>query len=133
MAFYLCGKEKLWDNLKCVRKSVIRCALYRSVEVAALSLVGKILSEYWNNRTLLMRLKNPVQLVAPPSCQKLINEFLLFEYSWLYISVKRRSSEIIWGVLERTLFDVHCAGVLRLQLFYWARKSSLNIKTIEFC
>ena len=133
MASYLCEKEKLWDNLKCVRKSVIRCALCRSVEVVALSLVGKILSEYWNNRTLLMRLKNPVQLVAPPSCQKRINEFLLFEYSWLYISVKRRSSGIISSALERAWLYVHCAGVLRLQLFYWARNSSLNIETIELC
>ena len=46
MAFYLCEKEKFLDNLMCVGKSVIRCALCRSVEVAALLLVEKILSEY---------------------------------------------------------------------------------------
>ena len=46
MASYLCEKEKVCDNLMCVRKSVIRCALCRSVEVAALLLAEKILSEY---------------------------------------------------------------------------------------
>ena len=46
MALYLCEKEEFWDNSKCVRKSVIRCALCRSVEVAALSMAEKILSEY---------------------------------------------------------------------------------------
>ena len=49
MALYLCEKEEFCDNLKCVRKSVIRCASCKSVEVAALSLAEKVLSEYWNN------------------------------------------------------------------------------------
>ena len=46
MASYLCEKEKVCDNLMCVRKSVIRCALCSSVEVAALLLAEKILSAY---------------------------------------------------------------------------------------
>ena len=46
MALYLCGKEESCDNSMCVRKNVIRCALCRSVEVTALLLVEKILSEY---------------------------------------------------------------------------------------
>ena len=62
MAFYLCEMEKFWDNLECVRKSVIRCALCRSVEFPALKLAEKILSEYWNNRILLMRLKTQFNL-----------------------------------------------------------------------
>ena len=41
MTFYLCEKEEFWDNSKCVRKSVITCALCRSVEVVALSLAEK--------------------------------------------------------------------------------------------
>ena len=54
MAPYLCEKEKVWDNLIRFRKSVIRRALWSSVEVAALLLAEKILSEYCNNRILLM-------------------------------------------------------------------------------
>ena len=46
MALYLCEKEEYWDNLEGFRKSVIRCACCRSVEVAALSLAEKILTEY---------------------------------------------------------------------------------------
>ena len=46
MASYLCEKEEFWDNLRRGRKNVIRCALCRSVEVAALLLAEKILSEY---------------------------------------------------------------------------------------
>ena len=57
MALYLCEKEESCDNSMCVRKNVIRCALCRSVEVAALSLVEKILSEYLNNRILLIGFK----------------------------------------------------------------------------
>ena len=78
MAFYLCEKEKFGDNLKCARKSVIRCALCRSVEVEALSLAEKILSAYWNNRILLISFKTLVLLVVLPINKKLINKFLLF-------------------------------------------------------
>ena len=46
MALYLCEKEESCDNSMCVRKSVIRCALCRSVEVAALLLAEKLLTEY---------------------------------------------------------------------------------------
>ena len=57
MALCLCENEEFWDNSKCPRKSVIRCALCRSVEVPALSLAEKFLSEYCNNRILLISFK----------------------------------------------------------------------------
>ena len=62
MALYLCEKEEFWDNLRRGRKNVIRYALCRSVEVAALSLAEKILSEYWNNSTFLMSFKTQFNL-----------------------------------------------------------------------
>ena len=112
--------------------------IYRALERVWLDVhlagVSRLQLSHWPRKSSLVNeLENLVLLVVLPSYQKLINEFLLFQYSWLYVSVKMRSSGIIQSVLERAWLDVHCAGVSRFQLFHWLRNSFLNIVTIEFC
>ena len=56
--------------------------------------------------------ENLVLLVVLPSYQKLINEFILFQCSWHYIFVKRRSFEDnLKGVRKSVIRRVSCKSV----------------------
>ena len=92
MRLYLCEKEEFLDILWLDKKSLISCVLCTSVKVTALFLAEKILSEYWNNRSLLMSLKTWFCQGSFQPAKKLINQFLLFQYSSVYISAKKRNS-----------------------------------------
>ena len=52
MRLFLCEKEEFLDILWLDKKGLISCVLCISVKVTALLLAEKILSEYWNDRTL---------------------------------------------------------------------------------
>ena len=93
----------------------------------------KIPSVYWNNRILLMSLKTRFCSSFFQVAKKLINQFLLFQYSCLYISAKNMYSWTFYTLLERAWSAVYCVQVWKLQVFHGPRKSPLNIETIEFC
>ena len=133
MPLYLCEKEEFLNNLYLVRKSVISCVLCASVKVTGLSWTEKIPFEYWNNRILLISLKTRFCSWFFQVAKKLINQFLLFQYSCLYIFAKNRYFLILYISLERAWSAVYCVQVWKLQVFRELRKSPLNIETIEFC
>ena len=62
---------------------------------------------------------------------KLINQFLLFQYSWFNISVKKGICETILSALERVRMREYFVQVSKLELLQKRRKSPLNIQTIE--
>ena len=92
MRLFLCEKEEFLDNLRLDKKSMISCVLYTSVKVTALFLAEKILSEYWDNRSLLMSLRTRFFQGSFQPAKKFINQFLLFQYSSVYFSAKKRNS-----------------------------------------
>ena len=92
MRLFLCEKEEFLDILWLDKKSMISCVLYTSVKVTALFLAEKILSEYWNNRSLLMSLRTRFFQGFFQPAKKFINQFLLFQYSSVYIPAKKRNS-----------------------------------------
>ena len=61
---------------------------------------------------------------------KLINQFLLFQYSWFNISVK---TQTILSALERVRMREYFVQVSKLELLQKRRKSPMNIQTIEIC
>ena len=131
---YISAKKYVFlDILYLVRKSVISCVLCASVKVTGLSWAEKIPSEYWNNRILLMSLKTRFCSWFFQVAKKLINQFLLFQYSCLYISAKNRYASTFYTSLERAWLAVYCVQVWKLQVFHGPRQSPLNIETIEFC
>ena len=65
--------------------------------------------------------------------KRLVNQFLLFKYSCVYISVTKRNSEKIFNFVEGAWLALACVQVSKLQSFHGARKSPLNIEKIEFC
>ena len=126
-------KKKFWDNVIRFRKSVIRRALCSSVEVAALLLAEKILSEYCNNRILWMSLKTWFCSLFFLVTKSSLTNLYCFNVHGIISLWKGGVLKIIYRALERAWLDVYLARVSRLQLFRWPRKSSLNIETIEFC
>ena len=92
MRLFLCEKEEFLDILWLDKKSMISCVLYTSVKVRALFLAEKILSEYWNNRSLLMSLRTRFFQGSFQPAKKFINQYLLFQYSSVYIPAKKRNS-----------------------------------------
>ena len=65
--------------------------------------------------------------------KKLINQFLLFQYSCLYITAKKRNSWTFYTSLEKAWSAVYCVQVWKLQFFHRPWKFLLNIDSIEFC
>ena len=92
MRLFLCEKEEFLDILWLDKKSLISCVLCTSVKVRALLLAEKIPSEYWNKRILSMSLKTLFFQGSFQPAKKLINQFLLFQYSCVYIPAKKRNS-----------------------------------------
>ena len=92
MRLYLYEKEEYLDILWLDKKSLISCVLCTSVKVRALFLAEKILSEYWNKRILSMSLKTLFSQGSFQPAKKLINQYLLCQYSCVYISAKKRNS-----------------------------------------
>ena len=129
MPLYLCEKEEFLDISYLVRRSVISCVLCTSVKVTGLSWAEKIPSEYWDNRILKTRFCSWFFQVA----KKLINQFLLFQYSCLYITAKKRNSWTFYTSLEKVWSAVYCVQVWKLQFFHRPWKFLLNIDSIEFC
>ena len=131
---YISAKKGKFLYILClVRKSVISCVLCVSVKVTGLSWAEKMPSEYWNNRILLMSLKTRFCSWFFQVAKRLINQFVLFQYSCLYISAKKRNSWTFYISLERAWLAAYCVQVWKLQVFHGPKKSPLNIKTIEFC
>ena len=64
---------------------------------------------------------------------KLINQFLLFQYSWFNISVKKGICQTILSALERVRMREYFVQVSKLELLEKRRKSLMNIQTIEIC
>ena len=64
---------------------------------------------------------------------KVINQFLLFEYSWFNISVKKRICQTILSSFGRVRMREHFVQVSKLKVLQKRRKSPLNIQTIEIC
>ena len=62
---------------------------------------------------------------------KLINQFLLFQYSWFNISVKKRICQTIFSSFERVGMREYFVQVSKLELLQKRRKSPMNIQTIE--
>ena len=65
--------------------------------------------------------------------QKLINQFLLFQYSWAYISVKKGNFGAIYSSSERLWSAFNFIKVSKLDLARKTRKYFVNIQTKEFC
>ena len=112
MGIYLRDREVFRKKLWWVKKKRDSCVYCANVKVTAL---------LWTE------FESSVWLVVLPSCQKLINWFLLFQYSQVYISEKRRNSWNFYYLLERAYVAVSCVRVSKLQIFCGPRKSSLNI------
>ena len=108
---------------------MISCVLCASVKVTGFSWAEKIPSEYWDNRILKTRFCSWFFQVA----KKLINQFLLFQYSCLYITAKKRNSWTFYTSLEKVWSAVYCVQVWKLQFFHRPWKFLLNIDSIEFC
>ena len=114
--------EGAWLALLCVQVSKLQllCGPRKSpLNIKTMNFVNK--------------LENSVLLMVPTSCQRLINKFLLFQYSCVCISVKIINSGIISYALERAWLSLLCVEVSKLQLICEPRNSFLNIETIEFC
>ena len=62
---------------------------------------------------------------------KLINQFLLFQYSWFNISVKKRICQTILSSLGRVGMREYFVQVSKKDLLQKRRKSPMNIQTIE--
>ena len=62
---------------------------------------------------------------------KLINQFLLFQYSWFNISVKKRICQTIFSSFERVGMREYFVQVSKKDLLQKRRKSPMNIQTIE--
>ena len=79
MPLYLCEKEEFLVMLYLDKKGLISCVLCTSVKVTALFLAEKVLSEYWNNTSLLMSLRARFCKGSFQPAKKLINQILLFQ------------------------------------------------------
>ena len=66
--------------------------------------------------------EHTVLLVVLPRYQKLINQFILLKYSWLYISAKKRNSWKSFNSLEGAWSAVACVQVLKLKPWYEPKK-----------
>ena len=64
---------------------------------------------------------------------KLINQFLLFQYSWFNIAVKTRICQTILSAFGRVRMREYFVQVSKLKVLQKRRKSPLNIQTIEVC
>ena len=92
MRLFLCEKEEFLDILWLDKKSMISCVLCTSIKVRALLLAEKIPYEYWNKRILSMSLKTLFFQGSFQPTKKLTSQFLLFQYSCVYIPAKKRNS-----------------------------------------
>lgn len=91
---YLCvyisaKKEDYHDNSWRVKKGMICCLLSERVKLTVLLWADEIPSEYSNSRILLMA-KVTLQLEFARGPQKFMDKIILFQYSYTYISVKKR-------------------------------------------
>ena len=100
-----------------------RCDLCVRFKVVILLRAENIPSEYWNNRILLMSFKTQFFSKFFQGTKRLINQFLLFKYSCVYISVTKRNSEKIFNFVEGAWLALACVQVSKLQSFHGARKS----------
>ena len=112
---------------------MISCVLCTSVKVTALFLAEKIPSEYWNNRSWLMSLRTRFWKGSFQVAKRLINQFLLFQYSCVYFSAKRKNSWTFYSSIKRAWLAVYCVQVSKKEPSFWPRKSPLNFETKEFC
>ena len=111
------------------------CALFK---VVILLRTLKIPSNYWNNRILLMRFKTQFFSRLFQVTKRLINQFLLFKYSCVYISVTKRNSEKIFNFVEGAGL---CASVKvtvlswseKLPFEYWKNRILLMSLKARFC
>ena len=62
---------------------------------------------------------------------KVINQFLLFQYSWFNISVKKRICQTILSSFGRVGMREYFVQVSKKDLLQKRRKSPNNIQTIE--
>ena len=102
--------EEAWLALLCVQVSKLQlmCGPRKSpLNIKTLNFVNK--------------LENSVLLIVPTSCQRLINEFLLFQYSCVCISVKIINSGTISYALESVIISVMC-GSVKVTALVWAKK-----------
>ena len=92
----------------CVSKGVPGCLLCVSVNVASRLHAEKISSEYLNHRNLLMSKMDRLDWEGSFRSFKLINLFLLSQYSYTDISLKRGVSWVIPSALQKAYPDVYC-------------------------
>ena len=107
-ALHLSEEKKFREKCKFVRKSVISCVLFVSVKAWSLLWAEKISSEYWNNRILLTSLKTQFFSRFFQVTKRLINQFLLFKYSCVYILVKKWNSGKSFNFIEGAWLVVAC-------------------------
>ena len=88
-----------------ISKGVTECLLCASVKVTPLSDGEKIITEYLNNRKLLMSKVVQLKVVCFGRIY-LINEFVLFQYSFLNFSAKNRISWPIMRALAKVWSSV---------------------------
>lgn len=103
--------KRAWINVCCVH-----------VSQSQLLWDEEICSEFSNNRFLLM---SKIGLNEGPL--KLINQFLMSQYSCAYISVRKRILRTIKSSLERGWLAAFYMQVSKSQLYCAPRKSPLNI------
>ena len=91
MSLYLGEKLEFRETFQFYRRSLISCGLCVSFNMKALLSTEKIPLEC----------ESLVFFVVLPNFQKLIKQFLLFNYSCIYISVKKRNSGKTFNSSER--------------------------------
>ena len=107
MRLYLYEKEEFLDILWLDKNSMISCVLCTSIKERALLLAEKIPYEYWNKRILSMSLETRFCQGFFQVAKRLINQFLLFQYSCVYFSAKRRNSWTFYGSIKRAWLAVY--------------------------
>ena len=107
-AFISLRKRGIPRQLTINRKSWSSYGLCARFKVTIFLWTEKIPSEYWNNRILLMSFKTQFFSRFFQVTKRLINQFLLFKYSCVYILVKKWNSEKSFNFIEGAWLAVAC-------------------------
>lgn len=120
---YISEKMKIYGTIcSALKRSLDKCLLCACFTVTAPVWDEEICSEFSNNRFLLM---SKIGLNEGPL--KLINQFLMSQYSCAYISVRKRILRTIKSSLEKGWLAAFYMQVSKSQLYCAPRKSPLNI------
>ena len=121
MRIYLNQRGNFLDNKQCVKQSLISCLLHACFKVTVLLWAQKTSSEYSNNGFFLMSKIRPLQQGLTRGLHKLVNQFLLFKYSYPCIFDKQKIFLTLNSTLECALLAAYCMQVSMSNLFHVTR------------